>query len=74
MGKAVTFSVSIKYEDSRETEIFTFEKFGIDGDMDDTELKKVIDEVFQVWVWDKLNISYSILIDEKNAHSTNDIH
>ncbi|MFJ7974240.1 hypothetical protein ACIQZI_00785 [Peribacillus sp. NPDC096379] len=40
--------------------------------MDDTELNKVIDEIFQAWVWDKLNISYSIVIGEENAHSTDD--
>lgn len=32
--------------------------------MDDKALKKVIDEIFQAWVWDKLNISHSIVIDE----------
>lgn len=46
------------------TETFTFEKLGIDEDIDDKALKKVIDEFFQAWVWDKLNISHSIVIEE----------
>ncbi|GKU84129.1 hypothetical protein [Niallia sp. NCCP-28] len=73
MGKIITFSVDTKYEDSRETETFTFEKLGIDEDMDNTELKKAIDEIFQAWVWDKLNISFSIVIDEESTRSTDDI-
>ncbi|MGP7818765.1 hypothetical protein [Niallia sp. 01092] len=73
MGKTVTFSVGTKYKDSMETETFTFEKLGIDEAMDDTKVKKVIDEIFQAWVWDKLNVSYSIVIVEKNAQSTDDI-
>ncbi|UNT55173.1 MULTISPECIES: hypothetical protein [Lysinibacillus] len=64
MGKTVTFSFSTKYEDSRVEEIFTFEKLGIDEYMDEKAVKKVIDELFQAWVWNKLNISYSIVIDE----------
>ncbi|PLR68870.1 hypothetical protein CYJ36_06925 [Bacillus sp. UMB0893] len=67
MGKTVTFSVGTKYEDSKQTETFTFEKLGIDEDMDETKLKKVIDDIFQAWVWDKLNISYSIVIDGEDA-------
>jgi hypothetical protein len=64
MGKTVTFSFNTKYEGSSEKETFTFEKLGIDEDMDDKAVKKVIDEFFQAWVWNKLNISYSIVIDE----------
>lgn len=65
MGKTVTFSFSsTEYEGTEATETFTFEKLGIDKDMDEKALKKVIDEIFQAWVWDKLNISYSIVIDE----------
>ena len=64
MGKTVTFSFSTKYEGSRVKETFTFEKLGIDEDMDDKAVKKLIEEFFQAWVWDKLNISYSIVIGE----------
>ncbi|WP_224773292.1 hypothetical protein [Metabacillus idriensis] len=67
LGKTVTFSVGTKYEDSKQTETFTFEKLGIDEDMDETKLKKVIDDIFQAWVWDKLNISYSIVIYGEDA-------
>lgn len=65
MGKTVTFSFSsTKYEGIEATETFTLEKLGIDKDMDDKASKKVIDEIFQTWVWDKLNISQSIVIGE----------
>jgi len=65
MDKTVTFSFSsTKYEGTEATETFTFEKLGINEDMDDEALKKAIDEVFQAWVWDKLNISYSIVLNE----------
>ncbi len=61
MGKKVTFSFSsTKYEGTEATETFTFENLGIDEEMDDKELKIVIDKLFEAWVWDKLNISYSI--------------
>ena len=66
MAKTVTFSFSsTKFEGTEATETFTFEQLGIGEDhMDNEALKKVIDEIFQAWVWDKLNISYSIVVDE----------
>lgn len=67
MVKTVTFSVGTKYEGSSETETFTFEKLGIDEDMNDTEVKKGIDEIFQAWVWDKLNISEYSYFGEKRT-------
>lgn len=64
MGKTVTFSFnSAKYEGTKATETFSFEKLGIDEDIDDKALKNVIDEIFQAWVWNKLNIAYSIVIN-----------
>ena len=74
MGKTVTFSFSsTKYEGTEATEIFTFKELGIDKDLDDEALKIEIDRIFQTWVWNKLNISYSIVMDGENAHSTDDI-
>ena len=66
MAKTVTFSFSsTKYEGIEATETFTFEKLGIDEDnMDDKALNKALDAIFQAWVWDKLSISYSIVVDE----------
>ena len=66
MAKTVTFSFSsTKFEGTEATETFTFEQLGIDENhMDNEALKKVIDEIFQVWIRDKLNISYSIVVDE----------
>jgi len=41
MDKTVTFSFSsTKYEGTEATETFTFEKLGINEDMDDEALKK----------------------------------
>ncbi|MEC2076325.1 hypothetical protein [Metabacillus fastidiosus] len=57
MSKTVTFSINTKYEDSEITEKFNFQQLGIDEDMDDKAVKKAIDEIFEAWVWDKLNIS-----------------
>ena len=74
MDKTVTFSFSsTKYEGTEATETFTFKELGIDENLDDEALKIEIDRIFQAWVWDKLNISYSIVINEKNAHSSDDI-
>lgn len=65
MGKTVTFSFSsTKYKGTVETETFTFEELGIDEVIDDKVLKKVLNEISKAWVWDKLNISYSIVIEE----------
>lgn len=70
MSKTVTFSFSTKYQVPREIETFTFEEIGINEDFDihNTMHKKIIEEIFQSWVWDKLNISYSIIIEEKNGY------
>ena len=74
MDKTVTFSFSsTKYKSTDATETFTFENLGINEDMDDKALKIEIYSIFQAWVWDKLNISYSIVIDEVNAQSSDDI-
>lgn len=70
MGKTVTFSFrSTNYEGIEATETFPFEKLGIHEGMDEKARKKLIDEIFQAWVWDKINISYGIIIDEGKTNS-----
>lgn len=64
MGKTVTFSFDTEYVDSNVVEKFTFEKLGIDGNMDDKAVEKVLDKLFHAWVWNKLNISGSIIVEE----------
>lgn len=65
LEKTITFSFSsTKFEDLEATETFNFEELGIDENLDDGALKVEIDRTFKDWVWDKLNISYSIVIDE----------
>jgi hypothetical protein len=74
MDKTVTFSFSsTKYEGTEATETFTFKELGIDDDLDDKALNIEIDRIFQAWVWDKLNISFSIVIKEGKRHSTDDV-
>jgi hypothetical protein len=62
LNKTVTFAVDTKYQD-RIRETFTFEELGIDENMDTEEVKKEIDKIFKAWVYDRLNISYSIVIE-----------
>ncbi len=62
MNKTITFMVDTKYED-RIQETFTFEELGIDENMHTEEVKKEIDKIFESWVCDRLNISYSIVIE-----------
>ncbi|WP_342598259.1 hypothetical protein MHB48_11780 [Psychrobacillus sp. FSL H8-0483] len=74
MGKTVNFSFSsTNYEGTEAKEAFTFEKLGIDDDMDDKALIIEMERIFHAWVWDKLNISYSIVINEENALGSDDI-
>jgi len=62
VNKTVTFAVDTKYKD-RIQETFTFEELGIDEHMHKDEIKKKIDKIFEAWVIDRLNISYSIIVD-----------
>ncbi|KAA0955400.1 hypothetical protein FQ087_12315 [Sporosarcina sp. ANT_H38] len=64
MGKTVTFSFNTEYEGSGEAEIFTFEKLGIDENMDEKAVEKVLEKLFHAWVWNKFNISGGIVINE----------
>ena len=74
MGKTVHFSFSsTNYEGTEAKETFTFEKLGIDEDMDDKALILEMERIFHAWVWDKLNISYSIVTGEENAVGSDDI-
>lgn len=62
MFKTITFAVDTKYNDPIQ-ETFTFEQLGIDEQLSDIERKKQIDFIFKNWVSDRLNISYSIVIE-----------
>ncbi|MEY8742040.1 hypothetical protein AB9M62_21430 [Bacillales bacterium AN1005] len=72
MNKTVTFSFSsTKYQGAETTETFTFKELDIDENLDNQALKIEINRTFQAWVWEKLNISSSIVINETSADSTN---
>ncbi len=62
MYKTITFAVDTKYKDPIQ-ETFTFEQLGIDEQLSDIEMKKQIDFIFKNWVSNRLNISYSIVIE-----------
>ena len=65
MDKKVTFSfTSTKYQGAEATETFSIKELGIDESLNEEALKREINRTFQDWVWDKLNISYSIVINE----------
>ena len=67
MVKKVTFSFNQSIsEDTKATETFTFEELEINKNVDEKTLKKELEKKFQAWVWNKLNISYSIVIEESS--------
>ncbi|MEK5445183.1 MULTISPECIES: hypothetical protein [Bacillaceae] len=59
--KTVTFSIRTTDINSTITQTFTFEELKIDENMSTQEIKKKVDEIFQVWILD--NISFSCIID-----------
>ncbi|MED3963386.1 hypothetical protein [Niallia taxi] len=67
MPKTVTFSFSsTQFIGTEATETFSLEELQIKEDLEATVLQKRLEEVFQAWVWEKLNISYSIMVEEHN--------
>jgi hypothetical protein len=67
MGRTVTFSFnSTTYQGTGATETFTFKQLGINEDIGEKALKREIDKKFQAWIWDKLNISFSIVVEEED--------
>ncbi|MDW2876197.1 MULTISPECIES: hypothetical protein [Bacillaceae] len=61
MAKNVTFSFDTKYIDSRTCETFTFEELGVAENLDEEAERKILEDILHAWIWDKLNISYSIV-------------
>ena len=62
--KTITFSFnSNKYEEISEEETFTFDELNIDKNLSEETLEKYLERLHQIWVWNKLNISYSIVLD-----------
>ena len=66
--KTVTFSfTSSTFEGTEAREIFTFEELEIDESLDEKELGAELDRIYQAWIWDKINVSGSIVIDEPDT-------
>ncbi|MGG0736298.1 hypothetical protein [Niallia taxi] len=67
MQKTVTFSFSSpQFKGTEATETFSLEELQIKEDLEAIALQNRLEEVFQAWVWEKLNISYSIMVEEHN--------
>lgn len=66
--KTITFSfTSSEFEGTEATETFTFDELEIDENLDENELAIEIDRIYQAWIWDKLNVSWSIVINEQDT-------
>ncbi|MGN7408387.1 MULTISPECIES: hypothetical protein [unclassified Sporosarcina] len=66
--KTVTFSfTSSTFEGTEARETFTFEELEIDESLDEKELGVELDRIYQAWIWDKINVSGSIVIDEPDT-------
>ncbi|EGQ22728.1 hypothetical protein HMPREF9372_2768 [Sporosarcina newyorkensis 2681] len=66
--KTVTFSFkSSEYDGTEATETFTFEELEIDKKIDGELLERELEQIFQAWVWHKLNISCSIIMDKSDT-------
>ena len=66
--KTVTFSFSSStFEGTEVRETFTFEELEIDESLDEKELGVELDRIYQAWIWDKINVSGSIVIDEPDT-------
>ncbi|WP_233193550.1 hypothetical protein [Sporosarcina sp. P3] len=66
--KTVTFSfISSTFEGTEARETFTFEELEIDEYLEEKELGVELDRIYQAWIWDKINVSGSIVIDEPDT-------
>lgn len=65
MSKIITFAFNTKYKEQIQ-ETFSFEQLGINEQLPSDEMKKQIDQLFENWVCDRLNLSYSIVIEEED--------
>lgn len=45
------------------SESFTFEELLIDEQLTDEALEKEVERLYQAWVWNKLNLEKSIILD-----------
>lgn len=73
MVKTITFSFeSTEYDGVEATEAFTLEKLGIEEGLDEETLQIELNRIFEAWVWQKLNISSSIIVEGLNAEQQSD--
>lgn len=67
LAKTIVLSfTSSTFEGTEAREIFTFEELGIDENLNKKELGIELDRLHQAWIWDTLNVSGSIVIDESD--------
>ncbi|WOV83276.1 hypothetical protein PGH26_10095 [Sporosarcina jeotgali] len=66
--KSVTFSFTNRtFAGTEAREKFTFEELEIDESLDEEDLGVELDRIYQTWIWDKINVSGSIVIDEPDT-------
>ncbi|ARD49633.1 hypothetical protein SporoP37_05255 [Sporosarcina sp. P37] len=69
MVKTITFSfTSSAFAGTEAKETFTFDELEIDESLDEKELEIEINRIYKAWIWDKLNVSGSIVIDEPGTY------
>lgn len=65
MVKTVTFAFnSSTFKGTEAKETFTIEELRIDNQLDKRALEEEMERIFRAWIWEKLNISYSIVMEE----------
>lgn len=41
--------------------LFTFEELGVAENLDEEAERKILEDILHAWIWDKLNISFSMV-------------
>ncbi|WP_227394947.1 hypothetical protein [Jeotgalibacillus aurantiacus] len=67
MKKTVTFSFETENKAFSATETFPLEELGVDEGLLGEALQQKLEDVFQQWMMNKLNVSYSIVVDEEKV-------
>lgn len=57
------FFESTHFEGVKASETFSFAELSLHESLKGEDLQKELNQIFEAWVWDKLNISYSIVTD-----------
>jgi len=64
LNMTAAITLELEKETTQIQETFSFEQLGINEQLPSDEIKKQIDHLFKNWVCDRLNLSYSIVVEE----------